>query len=295
MKAENEQSSASGQAQAPAMMTPGLYVIATPIGNLGDITFRAVSCLNSCALIACEDTRVTGRLLDHLSIRAQMVAYHEHSAAAVRPRLMAELEAGKSIALVSDAGTPCLADPGFKLVQAATAQGFNVFAVPGASSITAALSIAGLPTDRHYFEGFLPNRAGERQRRLQALAKLDATLVVLESPHRIVDCLDTAIEIMGDRPAALARELTKRFEEVLRGTLSTIRCELAGRTSVKGEIVLLIERASDKRLWTDDEVDDQIRLALMDNKPSRVAAIVSQETGLERDHIYKRVLALKSS
>lgn len=294
MQADNHESDASKSAGKPIPMASGLYVIATPIGNLGDITLRAIKCLQQADLIACEDTRVTGRLLEHCGIKGDLVAYHEHSAQAVRPRLLAELSNGRSVALVSDAGTPCMADPGFKLVQEAAEIGIPILAVPGPSSITAALSIAGLPTDRHYFDGFLPNRSGERQRRLESLKSIDATLVFLESPHRILDSLDDAINIMGNRRGALARELTKRFEEVLRGSLDDIRQVLAARPSIKGELVLLIDRVGEDQILSQAEIDQAILEALVHNKPSRAAAKVSQATGIDRELIYKRVLELKA-
>lgn len=274
-------------------LSPGLYVIATPIGNLGDISKRAERCLREADLIACEDTRTSRRLLDHLEIKGNLLPYHEHSPTFMRERLLDKLRTGLRIALVSDAGTPCLADPGFKLVEAAASRGIPIYAVPGPSSLTAALSIAGLPTDRHYFEGFLPGRQGERKKRFEALKSIDATLVMLESPHRILDSLTDAITVLGDRKAALARELTKRFEEVLRGNLSEIRSQLEGKTAIKGEIVLLVDRSSTEQELSDAQIDDAICRALAELKPSQAAAKVAKAMGLDRNEIYKRVLALK--
>ena len=277
------------------VMSGGLYVIATPIGNLGDMTYRAIETLKSADIVACEDSRVTGKLLNHFGIKARLQPYHEHNGAVVRPKLLRKLSEGARIALVSDAGTPCLADPGYKLVSDAAKLGIPVMSVPGPSSLTAALSIAGLPTDRHYFEGFLSSKAGERMRRLAQLAQLDATLILLESPHRIVATLTDIQEIFGDRQAALARELTKRHEEVLRGPISEIRSILGERDLIKGEIVLLIARSSDEPELSDAAIDGLLRTALAEDKPSKAAARIAQKTGRPRDELYKRAMMLKSS
>lgn len=273
----------------------GLYVIATPIGNLGDITIRAKECLNAADLVACEDTRNTARLLDHLGIRKRLLAYHDHSGPQIRDRLLADLRTGGRIALVSDAGTPCIADPGYKLVQVAAEAGVPIHSIPGACSLTAALSISGLPTDRHYFEGFLPSRRGERRKRLAALAPIDATLVMLEAPHRILASLADVEEVLGNRQAALARELTKRFEEVLRGRVSDVRADLEGRAAQRGEMVLLVERNSTAPVLDDAALDAAIAAALQTDKPSRAAANVAKLTGIDKETIYRRILAQKQT
>jgi len=188
---------------------PGLHVVATPIGNLKDISFRALSTLAAAAAVIAEDTRVTKTLLAHYGIATPLVAYHEHNAKVIRPHLVARLEAGAALALVSDAGTPLVSDPGFKLVQEALEKGVKVTAVPGPSAVLAALVVAGLPTDRFFFEGFLPHKGGARRARLAELAAVPGTLVLFESPRRLAEALADCLAVLGDRDAAVARELTK--------------------------------------------------------------------------------------
>ncbi|AFK55305.1 uroporphyrin-III C/tetrapyrrole (corrin/porphyrin) methyltransferase [Tistrella mobilis KA081020-065] len=226
--------------RAGRRIDPGLYAVATPIGNLGDMTPRALDVLGQADLVLCEDTRTTGRLLGHWGVRAKLAPYHEHNAARMRPEVLRRLEAGERIALVSDAGTPLVSDPGYKLVREAAGAGHQVRAVPGASALTAALSIAGLPTDRVLFLGFPPAKPGERRSSFAGLAHEPATLVFYESPNRIARTLAELAELLGPRQAAVARELTKLYEEVVRGPLP----ELAARFEAappRGEIVLLIE------------------------------------------------------
>src|SRR5215813_12613497 len=211
--------SVGGQRLAAPRAAPGLHLVATPIGNLGDITLRALETLAGVDIIACEDTRITRRLTERYGISAQLKPYHEHNAEAARPKILEQLSQGASIALVSDAGTPLISDPGFKLVREVSAAGHAVFALPGPSSVLAALSVAALPTDRFFFEGFLPAKSTARRTRLAALARIDATLVMFESGHRVQDTLGDLAEIMGDREAAICRELTKLHEEVKRGDL----------------------------------------------------------------------------
>src|SRR5690606_18997890 len=214
--------SSTGPGRGPALpiermrLAPGLYVTATPIGNLADVTLRALSVLMSADLVLCEDTRVTRRLLDRFGLRPQLLAYHEHNAASVRPRVLERLGAGESVALVSDAGTPLVSDPGYKLVQAAIEAGHQVFPIPGASAVLAALVAAGLPTDRFFFEGFLPPKAGQRKARIAALAEIPATLVLYESGPRLAASLADLAAGFGARNAAVCRELTKKFEEIRR-------------------------------------------------------------------------------
>ena len=203
----------------------GLHLVATPIGNLGDITLRALETLAGVDLIACEDTRITRRLTERYGIAAELTPYHEHNAAAARPKILERLAQGGSVALVSDAGTPLISDPGFKLVREACAAGHAVIALPGPSSVLAALSVAALPTDRFFFEGFLPAKETARRARLAELARIDATLVIFESGNRVQDTLRDLAEVMGTREAAICRELTKLHEEVSRATLA----ELAGK------------------------------------------------------------------
>src|ERR1700731_2965535 len=199
---------------------PGLYLVATPIGNLGDITLRALETLAGVDIIACEDTRITRRLTERYAISAQLKPYHEHNAEAARPKILQWLAGGAAIALVSDAGTPLISDPGFKLVREVCAAGHAVIALPGASSVLSALAVGALPTDRFFFEGFLPPKQTARRARLAELARIDATLVMFESGNRVQDTLADLAEIMGARDAALCREMTKLHEEIKRGPIA---------------------------------------------------------------------------
>ena len=211
-----------GQTLAAPRAESGLYLVATPIGNLGDITLRALQTLAGVDLIACEDTRITRRLTERYAISTQLVSYHEHNAPQARPKILKSLAQGQSIALVSDAGTPLISDPGFKLVREACAAGFAVVALPGPSSVLAALSVAALPTDRFFFEGFLPQRQAARRARLAELAPCEATLVLFESGSRVQETLVDLAAIMGDRDAAICREMTKLHEETNRGSLTEL-------------------------------------------------------------------------
>jgi len=223
-------------------MTSGkLYIVSTPIGNLGDFTFRAVDVLKSVQLIAAEDTRVSGVLLKHYEIPTPMLSYHDHNKTMATPGLLRKLEAGDDIALISDAGTPLISDPGFYLVRAAVAQNIEVVPIPGASAMLAALVAAGLPSDRFTFEGFLPRKKG-RQTRFKLLAQNPRTIILYESPHRVAKTLKDIGEYMGDRQVVIAREITKKFEEFIRGSVSEIREQLDTR-SIKGEVVIMIEGA----------------------------------------------------
>lgn len=217
-----------------------LQIVSTPIGNLEDLSPRALRALTEADVVACEDTRHTGRLLARLGVTQRLVSLHEHSERARTPALLERLAAGETVALVSDAGTPLVSDPGFVLVRAALERGIRVEAVPGPSAAMAALTVSGLPPYPATFTGFAPRKAGKRRSFFRELAPLAHTLVVFESPHRILACLEDAEAELGDRPAALARELTKLHEEVLRGRLSEIRAELAGRQAIKGEMVLVV-------------------------------------------------------
>jgi 16S rRNA (cytidine1402-2'-O)-methyltransferase len=217
-----------------------LYVVATPIGNLGDLSERARSVLESVDLVACEDTRHTGALLSRIGLRQTLVSLHEHNERRRLPELTARLVSGSSVALVSDAGTPLLSDPGFPLVRAAIAAGCPVVAIPGPSAALTALVASGLPPYPFTFCGFPPRRSGKRRSFFARFASLDHTLVVLESPHRLLEALADAESVLGDRRAAVCRELTKLHEETLRGTLSTVRNDLADRERVRGEVVLVI-------------------------------------------------------
>ena len=238
----NERSQASdGQAsRKPPPLAPGLHIVATPIGNMRDITLRALDVLHAADLIACEDTRVFAKLASAYGIAAPTVAYSDATQDAAEPRIVRALAAGKRVALVSDAGMPLISDPGYRLVRAAIAGGHVVTSAPGASAVPMALALSGLPTDRFFFGGFLPAREGERRRAIAAAANVPATLVFFEAPHRLVDSLVDLADLLGPRPAAIARELTKLFEEVRRGPLTELAEHYARHPDVKGEIAVVI-------------------------------------------------------
>ncbi len=224
----------------PPDITPGnLYVLATPIGNLGDISHRAIETLHHADLILCEDTRQTRKLLDRYGINTSTMSYHDHNEARKTPEIIQRLMQGANIALVSDAGTPTIADPGYRLLNALRETDVSVSPIPGASAVTALLSVSGLPTDRFVFEGFLPVKKGKRQRRLEGLAADQRTIIFFESPHRIARTLSECLTAMGNRPACVGRELTKKFEEIQRGTLEELG-QWAERKTIKGEITLAI-------------------------------------------------------
>ena len=271
----------------------GLHVVATPIGNLRDISLRALSTLSAADLILAEDTRVTRVLLAHYGITTPLWAYHEHHAAEMRPKVMALLEKGQALALVSDAGTPLVSDPGYKLVEGAIESGFAVTAIPGASAVLTALVVAGLPTDRFFFEGFLPNKSSARQTRLSELASIPGTLVFFESPHRLQAMLTDAAHILGNRQAAVARELTKFFETVRRGSLTELAAGYENEPTPKGEIVVLIGPPSDEQKPDNEAAVDQLLIQRMAQRSLKDAAsLVAEETGIPRRIVYARAIAL---
>lgn len=269
---------------------PGtLYLVATPIGNLEDITFRAVRVLKEADLIACEDTRQTRKLLDHYGIARPTISYHEHNEAERAPDLVARLLEGATVALVSDAGMPLVSDPGYRVVKAAVESGIPVVPLPGASALVTALAASGLPTDAFHFAGFLPAKAGQRRRVLEALADEQATLVFYEAPHRIVEALREIEEALGPRPVVVARELTKLHEEFLRGTAAEVADALAAREAVKGEITLLVGRPAAPP--PDDTPLEEAVAACMRDGMARMDAIktVARRRGLPKREVYARV------
>lgn len=271
---------------------PGLYLVATPIGHLGDITLRALEVLAGADLIACEDTRITRRLTERYGIASQLRPYHDHNAETARPRLLQALGEGASVALVSDAGTPLISDPGFKLVREASAAGFPVFALPGPSSVLAALSVAAMPTDRFFFEGFLPAKAAARRERAAELARIDATLVVFESGHRLQATLADLADLMADREAAICRELTKLHEEVRRGKLRELAAEAEG-LETRGEFVLVIgPPPKEAQLITQDALDRMLREHLAQHTLKDAVAHAVEHSGRPRREIYARALEL---
>jgi 16S rRNA (cytidine1402-2'-O)-methyltransferase len=274
------------------MQTPGLYIVATPIGNLGDMTVRAIETLKSVAVIACEDTRTSGVLCQHYGIPTKRIAYHEHNADLVRPEILRRIQEGQAVALISDAGTPLISDPGYKLVCEARALGLYVTSLPGACSIPVALTLGGLPTDAFYYAGFPPSKASARQQALEALTAIQATLVFLESPHRLGVSLAAMAEVFGDRQARIVREMSKKFEEVIEGSLA----ELASRfcdTSVKGEIVLLIAPPAPPAPATEETITHALHKALQTLSVKQAAAQVAADFGLPRTQVYQQALKLK--
>ncbi len=277
--------------EAPAL-PPGLYVVATPIGNLRDATLRSLEILAACDLIACEDTRVTHRLLDHYGIARPLTPYHDHNAETARPRLLAKLAAGGRVALVSDAGTPLISDPGYKLVREAREAGHVVTSAPGASAVLMALSIAGLPTDRFFFEGFLPVKEGARRTRIAELARIPSTLVLFETGPRLAATLTDLSAGLGARAAAVCRELTKLHEEVRRGELAALAADYAAGAETRGEIVLVVAPPLPAEAPSAAEIDALLQGALARTSLKDAVAEVAAATGESRRTVYARALAL---
>lgn len=269
----------------------GLFLVATPIGNLGDITVRALAILARVDLVCCEDTRHSRTLLAHYGISRPLRALHEHNEEAEVPRLLAQLEAGRSIALISDAGTPLVSDPGYKLARAAIAAGHRVTALPGPCAALAGLAVSGLPSDRFEFAGFLPPRRAARRTRLGELKDVPATLVLYEAPGRVAETVADIARTMGDRDIAIARELTKRFEEVRRGPAGVLAAALAGET-LKGEIVIIIAAAAAEAV-DDEAIRTRLRLALEGASLRDAAREVAQALGVPRSRVYDLGLAIK--
>jgi 16S rRNA (cytidine1402-2'-O)-methyltransferase len=273
----------------------GLTIVATPIGNADDISLRALATLRAVNVIACEDTRVTRKLMARHGIATPLLAYHDHNAARMRPILLERLRAGESIALVSDAGTPLVSDPGYKLVRAAIEAGQPVTTIPGASAPLAALVLSGLPTDRFFFAGFLPPRSAARRRELAELAGLSASLIFFESAGRLGDSLTDMAATLGARNAAVAREMTKLFEEVRRGPLAELAAHYAAAEAPKGEIVIVVGPPTEAATETTDEaIDRALSDALVHMSLRDAVAAVAAATGEPRRRIYARALALTS-
>ncbi len=288
---------AFGLAAEAEPLEAGLYVVATPIGNLRDVSFRALGVLAAADSVLAEDTRVTKTLLAHYGITTPLVAYHEHSSDAVRERMVLRIRGGQALALVSDAGTPLVSDPGYKLVQAAIAEGLPVTPIPGPSAVLTALVVSGLPTDRFFFEGFLPAKSAARQARLKELAPIPGTLMLFEAPHRLPEMLADAAAILGERPAVVARELTKLFETVRRGTLPELARTFAEEGRPKGEIVVLIGEKAAAEVTAEAEaaLDEALAAALGAHSIKDAAAIVAAELGLPKRQVYARALALAAA
>ncbi|GGD15338.1 16S rRNA (cytidine(1402)-2'-O)-methyltransferase [Aquisalinus flavus] len=275
-------------------LEPGLYVAATPIGNLKDITLRVIETLRAADLILCEDTRVTGKLLSAHGIKTPMKAYHDHNAARVRPEVLERLERGERLCLVSDAGTPLISDPGYKLVRAVRDAGLSVFTLPGPSAMVAALSIAGAPTDRFLFAGFLPVRSGARRTELEGLKPVPATLVFYESGPRLAACLADMAEVLGPRKVAVARELTKIHEEVREGLPAELSAVYMAEGAPKGEIVVIVHPPAED---APDAADAEAIIAqlLEDHSIKEAATIAAEQTGLPRKQMYDIALTIRKA
>ena len=275
-------------------MAGTLYVVATPIGNLGDITYRAVQILNQVNLIACEDTRHTHKLLHHYGINTKTISYHEHNEHQRALELLELIKNGNDIAVVSDAGTPTVSDPGFRIVQAAAASGISVVPIPGPSAVITALTVAGLPTDEFLFVGFLPSKATARRNKLKQLVSVEATLILYEAPHRLAATLKDAASILGDRLAVVARELTKLHEQFRRGRLSELAQHYGAEETPRGEIVLLVDRNAIEPAITSSEssVSDVVARLESEGLDHRVALKrAARELGLSRAEAYRQLLS----
>ncbi len=271
---------------------PGLHLVATPIGNLGDVSLRALAVLRGVDRIWCEDTRVTAKLLARYGIKTPLEAYHDHNAEQVRPRVLAALRRGERVALASDAGTPLVSDPGYKLVRAAIAEGLPVTAAPGASAALTALILSGLPPDPFLFAGFLPKQQTARRRALTRWAPLEASLIFYEAPPRLAATLADMAEILGPRPAAVARELTKLHEEVRRGSLCALADHYREHGPPRGETVI-VAGPPEPAVPDLEEVDHRLRAALAESGVRDAAAKLAAETGLGRAELYRRALAIR--
>jgi 16S rRNA (cytidine1402-2'-O)-methyltransferase len=283
----------AGQAFNAPPLASGLYVVATPIGNLRDITLRALEILAGADLVACEDTRVSRKLFDHYGLSTPLTAYHDHNAETARPKILQRLAAGGAVALVSDAGTPLISDPGYRLVREARAAGHAITAAPGPSSALMALTVAGLPTDRFFFEGFLPAKPGQRKSRIAELARIPATLILFESGPRLPAALADLAAGLDGREAAVCRELTKLHEEVRRGKLAELAQAYADGAETRGEIVIVVAPPSaDEAALDESEVDALLRGALERASVKDAVSEVASATGRPRREIYARALAL---
>ncbi len=272
-----------------------LYVVATPIGNLQDITLRALDVLGSVDIIAAEDTRKTGRLLKNRGIQGRFISYHEHNEQQRCPLLIKKLESGLSVAIVSNAGTPSISDPGFRLVQSAIERNIKIIPIPGAAAVVTALSASGLPSDGFVFIGFLARKKGQRAKKLKTLQNVPWTLIFYESPKRITRLIDDILTLLGDRSAVLAREMTKRHEEFVRGRLSDLLQNLNERSNIKGECTLLVAGKSDETVYNPESLKENLTTRLKQKKLtlSKIVQEVAAETGLSKKLVYTEALNIK--
>jgi 16S rRNA (cytidine1402-2'-O)-methyltransferase len=284
-----------GQTAVPARpLEAALYIVSTPIGNLGDVTLRALETLAAADILACEDTRVTRILLDRYGIRRRAFAYHDHNESEATPKLVEAVSGGQSVALVSDAGTPLVSDPGYRLVAAMAEAGLRVVPIPGASAVLSALAVSGLPTDSFFFAGFLSSKDGARRARLVELRTVPGTLVFYESPRRLDDALAAMADELGaERPATVSRELTKAFEEVRRGTLHELAAHYAQADAPRGEVVITVGPPLPPDAPGAADIDALLNALVAEMSASKAAAEASRRTGLPKGDLYKRLLDLK--
>lgn len=278
---------------ADCKLEPGLYVVATPIGNLRDITLRALDTLRACQLILCEDTRVSRKLLSHYGIHKALQSYHDHSRDDVEGDVERRVAAGESVAIISDAGTPLVSDPGFALVSRLREKDLPVYAVPGPSALTAALSVAGLATDRILFAGFLPAKSGARRAEIDALKDIPATLVFYEAPHRLARTLDDLAEVLGPRAGVFCRELTKKFEDHSAGSLEELAARVRAQSAPKGEIVILVSPPN-RREVDSQELDAELAALLASESVKSAAQLAADKLGVSRKRAYDAALKLKA-
>ncbi|AFR26632.1 ribosomal RNA small subunit methyltransferase I [Bartonella quintana] len=284
-------------AYSAPLLEPALYLVATPIGNLADITLRALQVLAGVDILACEDTRVTRILLERYGIQKKTFLYHEHNAQKAGPKLLAALSENKTVALVSDAGTPLISDPGFRLVEAARKAGYKIVPIPGASALLAALVTTGLPTDSFFFAGFLSARKAQRQKRLEQLKAIPATLVFYESPHRLVETLQDMVSLFSaDCPAAICRELTKKFETIDVSNLGDLLKSYRKQLHIYGEIVVLVgQKLAPLEVMSDQEVDELLLELAHTHSAAKVAALAAKKTGLKKQELFQRLNFLKDA
>ncbi|MEP3655751.1 MAG: 16S rRNA (cytidine(1402)-2'-O)-methyltransferase [Litorimonas sp.] len=278
--------------ESPPPLAPGLYVVATPIGNLRDMTLRAIDVLGGADRVLAEDTRQTGKLFEAFDISAKLTAYHDHNAAARIPQVMGWLDEGQAVALVSDAGTPLVSDPGFKLVRAAVAAGHDVFPLPGASAVLAGLVKSGLPSDKFLFAGFLPAKSAARKRELETLKAVPATLIFFETGPRIKACLTDMTDVLGERDVVLTRELTKRYEEARHGSFEDL-IESVTDDPPRGELVLLIGPPDEDSSWNEDRVKSALERIIPEDGVKRASAQVAEMSGWAKRDVYALALSLK--
>ena len=282
-------------AQEDAALRPGLYLVATPIGNAEDITLRALRILRDANAVLCEDTRRSAKLLSMHGLANTLIAYHEHSAARLRPEILSRLRGGEALALISDAGAPLVSDPGFKLVRACLDAGLHVESIPGPSAVITALQLSGLPSDRFLFAGFLPTKAAARRRAIEGLKAVPASLILFESARRLPATLEDLAHVLGPRPACIARELTKLYEEARRDSLEALAQHYEREGPPKGEVTIVIGPPGDEVELSDDQVDALLRVALEKSSLKQAAADVAAATGRSKRALYQRALALKAT